>query len=236
MPDGGRLAAADFIAEVRRAASDGYFAFNSVVENFTHCFAAPVRQADGACIATLCLVTPREDGLNNRDAYLDSLLRAAREISEKLGFNPRRRAARAPEPRRPLAAAIASAPASLATRHSPLVAHGALLARCGSARGWHFETMQCIDCSRPGFPLVNAGQSPGTSFKFRFVLCRHSDGHSLIPWQKSNARTLREVVYFHAPVFRPHASTLLVARPKTKIRCSPPRRNSAKQSEIPEDV
>ena len=32
MPDGGRLAAADFIAEVRRAASDGYFAFNSVVE------------------------------------------------------------------------------------------------------------------------------------------------------------------------------------------------------------
>ena len=88
MPDGGRLAAADFIAEVRRAASDGYFAFNSVVENFTHCFAAPVRQADGACIATLCLVTPREDGLNNRDAYLDSLLRAAREISEKLGFNP----------------------------------------------------------------------------------------------------------------------------------------------------
>ena len=61
--------------------------FNSVVENFTHCFAAPVRQADGACIATLCLVTPREDGLNNRDAYLDSLLRAAREISEKLGFN-----------------------------------------------------------------------------------------------------------------------------------------------------
>ena len=47
-----------------------------------------IRQADGACIATLCLVTPREDGLNNRDAYLDSLLRAAREISEKLGFNP----------------------------------------------------------------------------------------------------------------------------------------------------
>ena len=93
MPDGGRLAAADFIAEVRRAASDGYFAFNnSVVENFTHCFAAPVRQADGACIATLCLVTPREDGLNNRDAYLDSLLRAAREISGETGLQSRRRA------------------------------------------------------------------------------------------------------------------------------------------------
>ena len=117
MPDGGRLAAADFIAEVRRAASGGYFAFNSVVENFTHCFAAPVRQADGACIATLCLVTPREDGLNNRDAYLDSLLRAAREISEKLGFNPSP-ARGSLEPRRPLASAIASAPASLATRRA----------------------------------------------------------------------------------------------------------------------
>ena len=145
MPDGGRLAAADFIAEVRRAASDGYFAFNSVVENFTHCFAAPVRQADGACIATLCLVTPREDGLNNRDAYLDSLLRAAREISEKLGFNPRRRAAR-------LNLGGHWPPQSLPRPHrSPLVAHGALLARCG-ARGWHFETMQCIDFTQPGFP------------------------------------------------------------------------------------
>ena len=147
MPDGGRLAAADFIAEVRRAASDGYFAFNSVVENFTHCFAAPVRQADGACIATLCLVTPREDGLNNRDAYLDSLLRAAREISET-GLQSLAGA------RLALNLGGHWPPQSLPRPHrSPLVAHGALLARCGSARGWHFETMQCIDFTQPGFPL-----------------------------------------------------------------------------------
>lgn len=86
LPNGKRLEAGDFIAQVRQAASDGYFTFNSEVENFTHCFAVPIYQAEGACIATLCLVTPREDGLRNREAYLDSLLKAAHEISEKLGF------------------------------------------------------------------------------------------------------------------------------------------------------
>ena len=155
MPDGGRLAAADFIAEVRRAASDGYFAFNSVVENFTHCFAAPVRQADGACIATLCLVTPREDGLNNRDAYLDSLLRAAREISEKLGFNlAGARLAR--EPRRPLAAAIAPRPhrSPLATRHSSRMAHcwrGAAALAAGTLKRCN------ASIARDPVSLVNAG-------------------------------------------------------------------------------
>ncbi|MTH63046.1 IclR family transcriptional regulator [Paracoccus shanxieyensis] len=88
LPDGRRLDPAEFIAQVRAAARDGYFTFNSEVENFTHCFAVPVHQADGACIATLCLVAPREDGLRNRSAYLDSLLAAAGEISEKLGYHP----------------------------------------------------------------------------------------------------------------------------------------------------
>ncbi|MFA1624113.1 IclR family transcriptional regulator [Rhizobium mongolense] len=87
LPNGRRLEPADFIAQARQAARDGYFTFNSEVENFTHCLAVPIYQADGACIATLCLVAPREDGLRNRAAYLDSLLNAAQEISEKLGFN-----------------------------------------------------------------------------------------------------------------------------------------------------
>lgn len=88
LPDGRRLDPTDFINQVRAAARDGYFTFNSEVENFTHCFAVPIYQGDGTCIATLCLVTPREDGLRNRKAYLDSLLSAANEISEKLGYHP----------------------------------------------------------------------------------------------------------------------------------------------------
>lgn len=92
LPNGRALDPSDFIAQVRAAASDGYFTFNSEVETFTHCFAVPIYQADKTCMATLCLVTPREDGLRHRAAYLDSLLSAAHEISEKLGFNsvPRR--------------------------------------------------------------------------------------------------------------------------------------------------
>ena len=90
LPSGRRMEPSDFIAQVRQASRDGFFTFNSEVENFTHCFAVPVFQADGACIATLCLVTPREDGLRNRAAYLESLLKAANEISEKLGFHSER--------------------------------------------------------------------------------------------------------------------------------------------------
>lgn len=86
LPSGRTMEPADFIGQVREAKRDGYFTFNSEVENFTHCFAVPIHQADGACIATLCLVTPREDGLRNRQSYLDHLLRAAFEISEKLGY------------------------------------------------------------------------------------------------------------------------------------------------------
>lgn len=86
LPNGRRMEPSEFIGQVRNAARDGYFTFNSEVENFTHCFAVPIHQADGACIATLCLVAPREDGLRNRETYLDSLLRAAGEISEKLGY------------------------------------------------------------------------------------------------------------------------------------------------------
>lgn len=86
LPNGTLLDAQRFIAEVRQATIDGFFTFNSEVENFTHCFAVPIRQSDGQCVATLCLVAPKEDGLRNRQAYLDSLLAAGQEISEKLGF------------------------------------------------------------------------------------------------------------------------------------------------------
>lgn len=93
LPNGKRLDPARFIAEVRQATIDGYFTFNSEVETFTHCFAVPVQQADGQCVATLCLVTPKEDGLRNRQAYLDSLLAAAHELSEQLGFSTGRKRA-----------------------------------------------------------------------------------------------------------------------------------------------
>lgn len=86
LPNGSKLKPADFIAQIRLASRAGFFTFDSEVENFTHCFAAAIYQANGDCIATLCLVTPRADGLRNRDHYLTCLLSAANEISEKLGY------------------------------------------------------------------------------------------------------------------------------------------------------
>lgn len=85
LPDGARLEPAAFLAQVREAAEAGYFTFNSTVDTFTHCFAVPVYDAAKACVATLCLVTPREDGLKNHASYLASLQRAASELSARLG-------------------------------------------------------------------------------------------------------------------------------------------------------
>ncbi len=84
LPNGQWLEPSAFIAEVREAAKAGYFTFNSIVENFTHCFAVPVYQADKKVAATLCLVAPREDGLNNHAAYLKCLLDAAADLSSRL--------------------------------------------------------------------------------------------------------------------------------------------------------
>ncbi|MBT1155777.1 IclR family transcriptional regulator [Aminobacter anthyllidis] len=85
LPNGQWLDPAQFIAEVREASRVGYYTFNSAVETFTHCFAVPVYQADNICIATLCLVAPREDGLKNHASYLKTLLAAAADLSSRLG-------------------------------------------------------------------------------------------------------------------------------------------------------
>ncbi|KQV37049.1 MULTISPECIES: IclR family transcriptional regulator [unclassified Rhizobium] len=90
LPNGTRLDPASFIAEVRQSTIDGYFTFNSAVETFAHCFAVPVHQADGQCVATVCLVTPQEDGIRNHRSLLDSLLTAAEGLSVRLGYSARR--------------------------------------------------------------------------------------------------------------------------------------------------
>ncbi len=85
LPNGEWLAPAEFIAQVRSASEAGHFTFNSAVETFTHCFAVPVYRSDATCIATLCLVAPKEDGLRNHAAYLGVLKACAQELSASLG-------------------------------------------------------------------------------------------------------------------------------------------------------
>lgn len=81
LPGGEWLDPQAFLTEVRQAGHEGFFTFNSIVDSFTHCFAVPVMD-EGHAAATLCLVTPRDDGLANRDRYLTCLKNAAASLSQ----------------------------------------------------------------------------------------------------------------------------------------------------------
>ncbi len=81
LPDGSRQAPASFIAAVRAAHAEGFFSFDSVVDSFTHCFAAAVRDRQGRCVATLCIVAPKADAMQHHAQYRDVLLRAAEKLS-----------------------------------------------------------------------------------------------------------------------------------------------------------
>lgn len=89
LPRGGRLDPAVFLAEVHGARDAGFFSFDSIADSFTHCFAAPVYQDDGACVATLCLIAPREDGVRHHARYRAELVAAAADLTEKLKSAPK---------------------------------------------------------------------------------------------------------------------------------------------------
>jgi len=83
LPNGEMLDTQHFIAQVRQAGALGEFTFNSIVASFTHCFAVPVKDENDRCVATLCLVSPREDGILNRERYLQCLKAAAMSLHGK---------------------------------------------------------------------------------------------------------------------------------------------------------
>lgn len=89
LPNGSRLAPERFLSEVRRARGERFFSFDSLADTFTHCFAAPVSQG-GACVATLCLVAPKQDAARNYDRYRAVLAGAAEAFSAQLGDSPHR--------------------------------------------------------------------------------------------------------------------------------------------------
>ncbi len=88
LPNGEWLEPAVFIREVREAWLKGEFTFDSIVDSFTHCFAVPVLDANRRCVATLCLVAPREDGIENREEYLLCLKRASQRLSGQTSVPP----------------------------------------------------------------------------------------------------------------------------------------------------
>ncbi len=88
LPDGSRLEPGAFLAEVHQARREGAFTFDSIVDSFTHCFAVPVHDEDDRCVATLCIVAPREDSQRNHARYLDVLKQEAVHL-RAMGLTPR---------------------------------------------------------------------------------------------------------------------------------------------------
>lgn len=84
LPDGSQLEPSAFIAGARAAQADGFFSFDSVADNFTHCFAASVYNERGICAATLCIIAPRDDAQRNYGRYRQILQRNAGDLSAKL--------------------------------------------------------------------------------------------------------------------------------------------------------
>ena len=89
LPRGGRLDPAAFLAEVHGAREAGFFSFESIADSFTHCFAAPVFQDGNTCVATLCLIAPREDAVEHHARYREALVTCAAELTEKLKSSPK---------------------------------------------------------------------------------------------------------------------------------------------------
>ncbi|NOZ31743.1 MAG: IclR family transcriptional regulator [Alphaproteobacteria bacterium] len=85
LPDGSQLPLADFLAEIDKAVADGYVSSKSVVDAYTRCYAAPITDHAGSCVATLCMVTPRGDDRRRRNQLRDTLLHHAADLTDSLG-------------------------------------------------------------------------------------------------------------------------------------------------------
>jgi DNA-binding IclR family transcriptional regulator len=84
LPDGTVLAKNAFIESVRTASRNGFFSFDSLSDSYTHCFAAPVYNAEDACVSTLCLIAPKDDAKANYDKYRHTLITAGADLTQSL--------------------------------------------------------------------------------------------------------------------------------------------------------
>ena len=85
LPDGKRLPERTFLKEVAEARAESFFSCDGTAGRFTHCFAAAVYDEHKQCAATLCLLTPREEGLKDHRRYKQALIDAARQMTVRIG-------------------------------------------------------------------------------------------------------------------------------------------------------
>ena len=82
LPDGREVGADQFLADVAQARRDGFCVTLGLSDRFTCCLAAPVRDARGRAVATLCFVVPADRPEAQRRDLLARLLEGSRHLSE----------------------------------------------------------------------------------------------------------------------------------------------------------
>jgi DNA-binding IclR family transcriptional regulator len=81
LPNGTPIEKDRFIADVREVRRTLFFSCDSVSDSFVHCLAAPILNHRQQCVATLCLVAPREDAASNYESYKNLLSEYASQLT-----------------------------------------------------------------------------------------------------------------------------------------------------------
>lgn len=81
LPDGRRIERDEFLRDIAQAKDQGFVRTTALVDRFTTCMAAPVRDASRRCVATICFVIPADTGETEQRAMIDALLASAEKLS-----------------------------------------------------------------------------------------------------------------------------------------------------------
>ena len=85
LPDGAQMSIEAFYEEIREVGPTGFYSCDTLVDSYTHCFAASVINEQRECVATLCLVVPREEAYRRYDELKAALVGEAKTLSHSLG-------------------------------------------------------------------------------------------------------------------------------------------------------
>ncbi|HYG89178.1 MAG TPA: IclR family transcriptional regulator [Azospirillum sp.] len=85
LPDGRRIERDSFLRDIAQARRDGFVRTTGLVDRFTTCLAAPVRDAARRCVATICFVVPADTSEAEQRSMIDALLDAAGKLSVPQG-------------------------------------------------------------------------------------------------------------------------------------------------------
>lgn len=81
LPDGRRIPLETFLQEVADARATGFARTTALVDRFTTCLAAPIRDAGGRCVATICFVVPADTTPDQQQMMIETLKDSGRKLS-----------------------------------------------------------------------------------------------------------------------------------------------------------